>query len=369
MTKMSWKRILQRASNDLPHYGRPFAETPGVRLRASGLQSQRRVSGSDTAAGELETKLRLALARTLDAPTLEAAQPRRDQMDLAADQIYSLPAIPVTDYSRTLERPRDAMSIVRNVLAVTLAAMVFGIAVHQIGSYWGGFDGDEATGAEPQLLRTASAAAPDVIKIETKAVETGYAIQPVSQPGNGTETANASRDVQLAAADEKVALADDPGARAAEIFQRDMEDAVKLFESRQPGAPAATVSVAPPAIVPALPTPGARVAALPPASSSSSAKVAVAAPAPSSPPAGLARNTEDQLFQRAVSLMKGGNVTGARLLFEHLAQGGSAVGAFALAQSYDAGYLQRMNVRGMTPDQKRADYWYRRAAELSVAPR
>jgi TPR repeat protein len=73
---------------------------------------------------------------------------------------------------------------------------------------------------------------------------------------------------------------------------------------------------------------------------------------------------EESLLQRASGLMKRGDVTGARLLFEHLAYRGSALGAFALAQSYDSRYLSKIYVRGLAADQKQADFWYRRAAEL-----
>jgi TPR repeat protein len=40
------------------------------------------------------------------------------------------------------------------------------------------------------------------------------------------------------------------------------------------------------------------------------------------------------------------------------------LGAFALAQSYDSKHLKKLLVRGLAPDDKQADYWYRKAAEL-----
>lgn len=78
----------------------------------------------------------------------------------------------------------------------------------------------------------------------------------------------------------------------------------------------------------------------------------------------LSSAEEEKLLQRATGLMQRGDITGARLLFEHLAFRGSALGAFALAQSYDQRYLEKLYVRGLAADQKQADYWYRRAAEL-----
>ena len=67
--------------------------------------------------------------------------------------------------------------------------------------------------------------------------------------------------------------------------------------------------------------------------------------------------------------MKRGDITGARLLFEHLAYRGSALGAFALAQSYDERYLNQLTIRGLSADQKQADFWYRRASELGSSSR
>jgi TPR repeat protein len=368
MTKVSWKRILQRAGNDLPRQGRPLAETPSVRVLSQAPQGQDRAGDSpNVIAGELETKLRLALARTQDTPNAASDQTAHDAIRLAGEARHSLPAVPVTPYAEPPAKPRAAAGITRNLLAVSLSALVVGVAVQQIGTYWGGFGGEDA-GAEQQPAQSFQAATPTA-KDDGKPVETGYAIQAMAQQsGASNETAAAGKDTAPAAGEEKGAVpADSPGAKAAAIFQRDMEEAVKLFESKQP-APATTaaVSAPPPAPVPALPSAGTRTAALPDADA---APKPAATPAPSAPLAGLARGAEEQLFQRAAGLMKRGDVTGARLLFEHLARAGSAVGAFALAQSYDAGYLQKMNVRGLTPDQQRADYWYRRAAELGTGQR
>ena len=72
------------------------------------------------------------------------------------------------------------------------------------------------------------------------------------------------------------------------------------------------------------------------------------------------------MLRRARELMERGHVSGARLIFEHLATRQSALGAFALAQTYDEKFLKTLRVKGSEPDQKLAAKWYRRAAELGT---
>ena len=73
---------------------------------------------------------------------------------------------------------------------------------------------------------------------------------------------------------------------------------------------------------------------------------------------------EQAMLRRARELMERGHVSGARLIFEHLALQQSALGAFALAQTYDEKFLKTYLVKGMEADPKLAAKWYRRAAEL-----
>jgi TPR repeat protein len=64
--------------------------------------------------------------------------------------------------------------------------------------------------------------------------------------------------------------------------------------------------------------------------------------------------------------MERGHISGARLIFEHLALRQSALGAFALAQTYDEKFLKGFFVKGLEPDPTLAAKWYRRAAELGT---
>jgi len=61
-----------------------------------------------------------------------------------------------------------------------------------------------------------------------------------------------------------------------------------------------------------------------------------------------------------------GNVSAARLFYERAADAGLAEGAMALAATFDAAELARLNVRGIKPDSKLARQWYERARQLGA---
>jgi hypothetical protein len=73
---------------------------------------------------------------------------------------------------------------------------------------------------------------------------------------------------------------------------------------------------------------------------------------------------EAPLFERAVKALDSYDISSARLLFEHLANLGSAKAALALGQTYDPAFFRTVAVRGMRPDAAMAKQWYRRAADL-----
>jgi len=72
----------------------------------------------------------------------------------------------------------------------------------------------------------------------------------------------------------------------------------------------------------------------------------------------------DTMLKRASTLLGENDIAGARLIFQYLANHGSASGAFALAESYDPKKWAAHRVTGMTPDVNLARTWYARAAEL-----
>lgn len=386
MTKVSWKRILQRAGNDFPphHGGRAFPET--ARPQQQAARPPRPTEPPSVIAGELETELRRALQRSQMGHGREPEAQAWDQGFVAREVRHTPPAVPVANYRELEARNRSASGGTRNLIVASLSAAVIGFGAYQIG--WGGGGGGGSGGGngggnDDTPLQSASAAAPIRVVEQGKRIDTGYSIQPMLQTATPTDLAPIKEPASLAGdrAPVETAASDD----AAAAFKRDMEEAVRLFEDKQATAAAAAaaprqapdieaaerqiaLTEKPTRAAPApAPTRTASVAPAetaerPSANGSPRASVGAATASRAEPP--LAGPEEDQLLQRASALMKRGDVTGARLLFEHLALRGSALGAFALAQSFDPRHLNKIYVRGLTGDQKQADYWYRRAAEL-----
>jgi hypothetical protein len=78
----------------------------------------------------------------------------------------------------------------------------------------------------------------------------------------------------------------------------------------------------------------------------------------------LSRATEQVLLERASTQLNRGDIAGARIIYEMIAQYGSPQGAFGLAETYDPVVLARHMIRGLKPDPHLARVWYEKAAEL-----
>jgi len=78
----------------------------------------------------------------------------------------------------------------------------------------------------------------------------------------------------------------------------------------------------------------------------------------------LSPRMEATLLTRGIELMKQGNVSAARLVFEKLATRGSANGALALAQTYDPAFVPTSAASAISPDVSKALEWYQRASDL-----
>jgi hypothetical protein len=97
--------------------------------------------------------------------------------------------------------------------------------------------------------------------------------------------------------------------------------------------------------------------------------------APPSPPVALpAPQLTPEARERAMRLVKKGHeqladggIAQARLLYERAAESGLALGAMAMAATYDAVELERMGARGLKPDREAARRWYERARQLGAA--
>ena len=118
--------------------------------------------------------------------------------------------------------------------------------------------------------------------------------------------------------------------------------------------PARTVAIAPPPSRTVAPAPTVTAAAKP-------------EPAPALT-AGKANDSKDELLTRGESLMKIGDIAGARLIFELATESGNVKAMVALAKTYDPAYLAGLGVRGIRPDVAKAIAWYRRASAQGHMP-
>ena len=105
--------------------------------------------------------------------------------------------------------------------------------------------------------------------------------------------------------------------------------------------------------------------ASPAASSLSSPALPLARPAPTERPLAPTIAAEDiaMLLDQGEQLISVGDVAAARVLFERAAEAGDANAAFSLGATYDPVVLARLGVRGISPDPKKADLWYKKAQE------
>jgi hypothetical protein len=128
--------------------------------------------------------------------------------------------------------------------------------------------------------------------------------------------------------------------------------------------PPATAAVQPapgPQVLTAAPRtiePAERAVAAPPPIVKPAPRAAAAAPAAAPSP------QEEAMMQRAAALLQNNDVSSARLLYEHLANSGSARGALALGQTYDPAYLRSLDPKGLKADVAKARQWYQRAADM-----
>jgi hypothetical protein len=79
-----------------------------------------------------------------------------------------------------------------------------------------------------------------------------------------------------------------------------------------------------------------------------------------------ARERALRLVKKGDEQLAEGGVAQARLLYERAAEAGLALGAMAMAATYDAVELERLGVRGLKPDHEAARRWYERARQLGA---
>jgi hypothetical protein len=73
---------------------------------------------------------------------------------------------------------------------------------------------------------------------------------------------------------------------------------------------------------------------------------------------------EASVLKHGQELLRIGDISAARTMFERFARRGSAANAYAAGLTYDPQFLSTIKVIGLTGDIKKAMSWYQRAAEL-----
>jgi hypothetical protein len=89
-------------------------------------------------------------------------------------------------------------------------------------------------------------------------------------------------------------------------------------------------------------------------------------PAASTAPSRAHLNASEiaSLMKRGTEFVANGNIGAARSMFRLAAEAGDAAAAFALAETYDPSVLEKLGVKGITPDVALAQQWYEKARAL-----
>lgn len=328
MNKVSWKRILQRAGHESPGEGATAMHMQG------GAAMQRNTYGvppvDEAGAGILENELKRALNRASRRESGQSMNAPPAWEPIFQAQELTTPSVPQANKGRTKTPPaapprKQSGSGARNMLAISLSAAVVGIAFQQISVQWSESRsaGQGIAANEPEIssaaMLYAAPSARDASQDDARSLDLRPSLTqdaPSLNAARGSERDDFMKEVEQAAS---------------------LLDAERAEQARKRGAPVTPVS-----------------APLPKASADMDA--------------GISGSEEQSMLRRARELMDRGHITGARLIFEHLAQKRSALGAFALAQTYDEKFLTSISAKGLKPDQKLAAQWYRRAAELVAEP-
>lgn len=375
MTQVSWRRILERAEGGAPVVNL-HDRAPGPRddppARKQDEPAAKEYAG---AAFDLESQLEQAMRRRKperlerDATGRRAErEPVNDKGDTAHVQTQRTqrrhpphrtpPPVPPQKSARTHTRThvppqrnplmvrQDAKKLGkggRNLLAVTLSLAVIGLAVYQIRTQW-----------RADIIETAPTA-------QISATEVGAAVALRDEPAAGAQQNQLEND----RTDFPPSLASDNGRGAANQaeFEQDVQDAVERLAADNDGSGEVSATLNQDierAATLFSQSYKERTEANETKTSTRSAAI------PGEDAASILANAEQTMLQRGYELINQGDIAGARLVFESLAEQNSALGAFALAQTYDANFLQSRRIAGVKPDDALAAKWYQHAGELTT---
>ena len=323
MNQASWRRILQRAGDEAPSDG---AAIINMQDHVPGGRRGRTPQEVEPDPEDLDYQLSRALDRAARRHRAAGKPNQPPIAPLTARNPYvSMQPVPVPLPPHGAKKPGSG---VRNVVAISLSVAVVGLAFHQISSQW---SESRNSGGKPE---EASMVADTPRPASTIDAGAGASSPPAEQAPKGVKASGKRVDLRPSLAADETANSGNADAANGDrqALYAEMEQAVKSYLQRENGAKAAPAQTAE------------RVAATTAAQSGS----------------------EEAMLRRGRELMERGHVSGARLIFEHLAEQNSALGAFALAQTYDARYLTKNGLSGASPDDKLAAQWYQRAVELGI---
>jgi hypothetical protein len=335
MTKVSWRRILQRAGHEFPNGGRAVIQMREGSQIGENAQAARDNHGArsphEAGPGGLESELKRALDRAArrDHESKAMGTPPGWEPIFMAQEMSGKALSPSPRPRIPAAVPKRMSSSNRNILAISLSAAVVGLAFQQISTQWNESRTSNGVSAVPEAT---SAASMLYAGGSTNDTQWGYGVQP------------SGGDLQ--SSQFRPSLTDDTSPRdagapqAKDAFLKEVEQAANVLAAQPKRRETSTTPVTP---------------------VSAPFRDTVSGQQDGSAISGA---DEQSMLRRARELMERGHIAGARLIFEHLALQQSALGAFALAQTYDEKFLKTVAVVGMEPDTKLAAKWYRRAAEL-----
>jgi hypothetical protein len=325
MNQVPWRRILERAEGGPPSEGGAAIINLHDHV-PERHRSRRRPEQHPEDSAELENELKHALRRAEHGGHERNTAGAPAGWDPIHDEHAGRMRVPLQRSVARAETPAKTGSGGRNLLALALSVSVIAVAFYQISDQWsaaqnGAQDADSRVG--PQASATA-------------AFYRG-ADDRTAKPGADTDAAAQRAPFAGNRIDLRPSLAGDSGSARAPAGKETRQVALE----REIREAASLISQA----------------------EQSRANAALAADGASA--------TEQTMLRRGHQMLAQGHIAGARLVFEHLAEQNSALGAFALAQTYDPNFLDSRQIKGAQADRPLAAKWYQRAAQLTEtqAPR
>jgi hypothetical protein len=303
MNDVSWKRILEQADSRQPFDPEPEAPRTAARAHAPERSPQQNVDWSNLEAELARTKHRDEPAATGSRARAMRQQRRPSPGQHATQLKMRMAHVSPNDapHSQPQQHSDGKPSGARNLIAITLSVAVVGYAGYQLSERM------PQTGADSEVL--------------------------TAQHANNA------------------AYADAGSALTAEPIFRASGNRLDL----RPSLAAQSDSSAE------------RLAAAKATSATGSLNTAnLAAVLPPQQDGALEDGENEALIlDRGRDILERGHVSGARLIFEYLADRGSALGAFALAQTYDVKYISKHNLPAESADETMASKWYQQAADMT----